>query len=86
MSSGAAVSVLALLNSYASTTNPSHCTLSFMLKDSSTGTTYSSTSSPVKIDSSGNLYLTKNSIFNLTFYIIVKSSYLTTSVNSVQSN
>ncbi len=57
VSSGAAVNVLALSNSYASTINPTHCTLSYQLKDS-TGKTYSSVSSPAKIDSIGNLYIT----------------------------
>ena len=38
------------------------------------------------IDSNGNLYITQNSVFDITFYIIVTSSYSTISVNSVQSN
>ena len=64
VSSGAAVSVLVLSNSYASTINPTHCTLTYQLKDS-TGTFYSSTSSPVKIDPSGYIYITQNSVFTL---------------------
>ena len=85
MSSGAEIAFLALSNSYTKTTNPTHCSLTFLLKDL-TGTTYSSSSSPVKIDSTGNVYITKNSGFNLTFYIIVTFYYTTLSVNSYQTN
>jgi hypothetical protein len=80
----AAVNVFALSNSYASTTNPTYCTLSYQLKNSA-GTTYSSTSSPVKIDSSGKVYITQNSAFTLTLYIVVTSTYFTAS-NSFNSN
>jgi hypothetical protein len=85
LSSGASVNVLALTNNYASTTNPTHCTLSYLLKDS-TGQTYSQTSYPIMIDSTGKIYITKNSAFNITVYIIVTSSYSTTSSNSAQTN
>ena len=51
---------------------------------------YSLLSTPVGIDSSGNLYITMNSVFNLTLQIIVTStctsSCYSSSSNSVTSN
>ena len=43
-------------NNYASTTNPTQCTLSYELLDSK-GIMYSSSSSPVKIDKYGDVFI-----------------------------
>ncbi len=59
---------------YASTTNSPNCVLSYQLIDSS-GNTYSSTSSPIKIDSTGAVYITQNSEFTLNLEIVVTSNY-----------
>ena len=46
------------------------------------GNTYSSSSKPVMIDSNGNVYITENSLFDLTLYIIMTSL----NFNQAQSN
>jgi hypothetical protein len=51
---------------------------------------YSKPNTPLDIDSNGNVYITQNSEFNLTFQIVVTSactsSCNSTSVNSVTTN
>ena len=76
---------MALSNSYVSNSYPTNCKLTYSLKDS-TGTTYSSSSSPVSIDSSGNVHITQNSAFTLTMCIVVTSTYSTSSTNSNSVN
>jgi hypothetical protein len=57
LTSSATKSIVVLAAGYGTKTGSESCTLSYLLTDS-TGNIYSSTSSPIKIDSTGAVYIT----------------------------